>query len=209
MSRVAVLIDGDYMRFTLHNRLDRFPALDDFRAYRSNLMAAYRAAANNVELENPASASADTSCLYRIFYYTADPYGGPPFTGSAQQSYEFGKQLEREEDVAVRRGAVKFRGWKVKSSIVHKVINGTTVQLDKSGIKRNYVQKGVDMRIGLDIATLALKRLVNDVVVVTGDLDMVPAFKLARTEGLRVYVDTMGGMDAEAKLQVHSDRVIG
>ncbi len=209
MNRVAVLIDGDYMRFTLEERLNRFPTLDDFRTYRNNLMTAYYAAANNLELENLASVPGGAFYLYRIFYYTADPYGGPPFKGSALQSYEFIKQLEREKDIAVRRGTVKFRGWKVKSRIVQKVSKGTVVQLDRSGIKRNYVQKGVDMRIGLDIATLALKRLVSDVVVVTGDLDMVPAFKLARTEGLRVYVDTMGGMDAEAKLQVHSDRVIG
>ena len=52
-------------------------------------------------------------------------------------------------------------------------------------------------------------RLVRDIVVVTGDLDIVPAFKLARTEGLRVYVDMMGSETASDKLTIHSDCVLG
>lgn len=64
------------------------------------------------------------------------------------------------------------------------------------------------MRIGLDIATLALKRLVTDVVVVTGDLDMMPALKLARREGLRVYLHMMGAR-GRSQLRAHADQVIG
>ena len=52
--------------------------------------------------------------------------------------------------------------------------------------------KGVDLRIGLDIARLSLRRLVDVIVVVTGDSDMVLAFKFARREGVRVYLDHMG-----------------
>lgn len=64
------------------------------------------------------------------------------------------------------------------------------------------------MRIGLDIASLALKRLVTDVAVVTRDSDMVPAFKLARREGLRVHLDRLGVGRCE-ELCIHSDTVIG
>ena len=48
------------------------------------------------------------------------------------------------------------------------------------------------MRIGLDVAALALKRLVGAVVLVSGDADMVPALRFARREGLRTYLHTMG-----------------
>jgi uncharacterized LabA/DUF88 family protein len=41
-------------------------------------------------------------------------------------------------------------------------------------------QKGVDVRIGVDIATLAYKKLVDRIVLVTGDSDFVPAAELAR-----------------------------
>ena len=53
-------------------------------------------------------------------------------------------------------------------------------------------QKGVDIRIGLDIAWISLKRVVDVLVLVTGDSDFVPVMKFARKEGLKVYLETMG-----------------
>jgi len=52
-------------------------------------------------------------------------------------------------------------------------------------------QKGVDMRIGLDITSLTLKRQVDTIVLVTGDSDFVPAAKLARREGVEFILDPM------------------
>lgn len=52
-------------------------------------------------------------------------------------------------------------------------------------------QKGVDMRIGLDIASMTLKRQVDTIVLVTGDSDFVPAVKLARREGVEVLIDPL------------------
>lgn len=52
-------------------------------------------------------------------------------------------------------------------------------------------QKGVDMRIGLDIASLTLKKLAKTIVLVAGDSDFVPAAKLARREGLQFILDPL------------------
>lgn len=52
-------------------------------------------------------------------------------------------------------------------------------------------QKGVDIKLGIDIASLAYKRLVERVVLITGDSDFVPAAKLARREGLDVVLDPL------------------
>ena len=38
-------------------------------------------------------------------------------------------------------------------------------------------QKGVDIRIGLDIARIAVKHIVDIIVLVTGDSDFVPVMK--------------------------------
>ena len=65
-------------------------------------------------------------------------------------------------------------------------------------------QKGVDIRIGLDIASIAAKRIVDVLVLVTGDSDFVPAMKYARREGLRVYLKTMGH-GVRPELKAHSD----
>ena len=52
-------------------------------------------------------------------------------------------------------------------------------------------QKGVDMKIGLDIASLAYKRLVDQIILIAGDSDFVPAAKHARREGIDFVLDPM------------------
>ena len=60
-----------------------------------------------------------------------------------------------------------------------------------SDIHLEIAQKGVDMRIGLDIASLAQKRLVDQIVLIAGDSDFVPAAKHARREGIDFILDPM------------------
>ena len=52
-------------------------------------------------------------------------------------------------------------------------------------------QKGVDMKIGVDIASLAYKRLADQIILIAGDSDFVPAAKLARREGIDFILDPM------------------
>ncbi len=65
-------------------------------------------------------------------------------------------------------------------------------------------QKGVDIKIGLDIATLALKKLVQKIVLIFGDSDFVPAAKLARVEGIIFTLNPMGNPIRE-DLEEHID----
>jgi uncharacterized LabA/DUF88 family protein len=66
------------------------------------------------------------------------------------------------------------------------------------------MQKGVDLRIGLDIARLALRDMVRIIVVFTGDSDLVPAFKFARREGIKIYLNTLGH-GVRRELKAHAD----
>lgn len=52
-------------------------------------------------------------------------------------------------------------------------------------------QKGVDMRIGIDIASMTLKRQVDTIILVSGDSDFVPTAKLARREGVEFLLDPL------------------
>jgi len=63
--------------------------------------------------------------------------------------------------------------------------------LTENDVRYDLRQKGVDMRMGLDIASIAYKRLANKIILVTGDADFVPAAKLARREGIDVVLDPM------------------
>ncbi len=47
------------------------------------------------------------------------------------------------------------------------------------------------MRIGLDIASIAIKRQADIIVLVAGDADFVPAAKLARREGVQFALDPL------------------
>jgi uncharacterized LabA/DUF88 family protein len=58
--------------------------------------------------------------------------------------------------------------------------------LKDSDFEPVFEQKGVDMRIGLDIATFSEKASVDRVLLVSGDTDMIPAMKHARKAGLEV-----------------------
>jgi uncharacterized LabA/DUF88 family protein len=64
-------------------------------------------------------------------------------------------------------------------------------KIEESDVSFELRQKGVDMRIGLDIASMTLKRQVDTIVLVTGDSDFVPAAKLARREGVEILIDPL------------------
>ena len=52
-------------------------------------------------------------------------------------------------------------------------------------------QKGVDMRIGVDIAAMSFKKQVDQIILIAGDSDFVPAAKMARREGIDFILDPM------------------
>ena len=47
------------------------------------------------------------------------------------------------------------------------------------------------MKIGVDIASLAYKHQVDQIILIAGDSDFVPAAKLARREGIDFILDPM------------------
>jgi len=61
------------------------------------------------------------------------------------------------------------------------------------------------MKIGLDVSWLASKRIVDRIILVTGDSDFVPAMKFARREGVQVILVTMGQRQIKRDLREHAD----
>lgn len=70
-------------------------------------------------------------------------------------------------------------------------LKATWDALDAGAVSLGLRQKGVDMRIGIDIAALALKKQADTLVLVAGDSDFVPAAKLARREGIDFILDPL------------------
>lgn len=80
----------------------------------------------------------------------------------------------------------------------------TIADLKEEDVFLSVRQKGVDMKIGVDIASLALKKFVDQIVLFSGDSDFVPAAKLARREGIDFILDPMRA-NVEQQLFEHID----
>ncbi len=152
----------------------------------------------------------DSDCqLYRIFYYDCPPVNVPvyhPFlkkniilsqTDTFEWSTDFFKELKKKRKFALRMGTIS------ESSIHYNLSKDVTKKLFGDGpltfndiVESNFVfnadQKGVDMKIGLDIASMAFKKQVDQMILISGDSDFVPAAKLARREGIDFILDSMG-----------------
>lgn len=204
--RFALLLDGGFVKKRLAERLHRFPTASDISAWIDTLVV-------HPDLED--------ARLFRIYWYDADPFGqkrNNPIDGrqlnfattlEANRNRELMSQLEVLPDVAVRKGELHFRGWRVHAGAMKELAKDPPRTLKATDLEPVFIQKGVDMRIGLDIASLALKRLVDGIILVTADADMIPAMKLARREGLRVLLHLMETPNRRDELLVHADRMLG
>lgn len=63
------------------------------------------------------------------------------------------------------------------------------------------------MKIGLDIATIALKKLADKIILIAGDTDFVPAIKFARSEGVQVFISTLTNFCSPSLIE-HTDQVV-
>jgi len=155
----------------------------------------------HLAMDNPAP------FLYRIFYYDCPPSGKKVYHPYRKEDVDlsqtalstwmsgFHKELMTKRKVAVRFGRLSNidHPYNIKPDIVKKLCDGS---LSLSDLRDEHFyleiqQKGVDMKLGLDIASIAYKRQVNQIVLISGDSDFVPAAKLARREGIDFILDPM------------------
>lgn len=145
--------------------------------------------------------------LYRIFYYDCPPMEGNlyhPLLGKPinmsktdlhKWTIDFFAELANKRKVALRMGSLQEResAFRIRDKSMKKLCRGemTVEELQESDFEPDFVQKGVDMRIGLDIASMAHKHQVTQIVLIAGDSDFVPAAKHARREGIDFILDPM------------------
>lgn len=79
--------------------------------------------------------------------------------------------------------------------------------LSADDLRLSLRQKGVDMRIGIDITTLTMKKQVDTIILVTGDSDFVPAAKVARREGVEFLLDPLR-QQVNDDLHEHVDGIV-
>jgi len=118
----------------------------------------------------------------------------------------FLRELSLKDNVAFRAGELSFDGWTLKKWSVDKIAR-TGRALQANDFMPDLKQKRVDMKIGLDVAWLASKSIVERIVLVTSDSDFVPAMKFARREGIQVMLVTMGHKQVKQDLLIHADEL--
>ncbi len=198
--KVVILLDGGFVKKKLQERTKAFPKEQDVLDLITSIMG--RARLQGKE-------------LMRVYYYDAPPLDGVatnPLDGTqtnfsitpvATQSRALTDSLELQPDFAVRRGSLILSGWKLGRQATRSLAKKGGAITAKDLVP-DISQKGVDIRIGLDIASIALKRFAEILVLVTGDSDLVPAMKFARKEGMRVYLECLGHA-VKRELKAHAD----
>ena len=134
--------------------------------------------------------------LYRIFYYDCAPIEKGT---NGKWMQDFLAELKHRRKFALRMGRLGTKGnstmcYNLRPEITKELLNGKKAldDLSLTDFKLNVVQKGVDMRIGVDISSIAFKHQVDQIVLIAGDSDFVPAAKQARREGIDFILDPMG-----------------
>jgi len=202
-SKYAILLDGGFVTKKLQGKLGRFPNANDVQQECERIA------------KSPHLAGRD---LLRIYFYDAspakdrlkNPVDGSPLdlsvTNEFKQHVSLLDTLELMPNFAVRKGELVVHGWRLGNQALKGMLASPRAPMAKDFVP-DLEQKGVDLRIGLDIARLALREMVDFIVVATGDSDLVPAFRFARREGVRVILDHMGhGIRRE--LKAHADIVL-
>ncbi len=203
MTKVAILIDGGFFLKRLRTVL---PSVD-----RTDPGAVAKALRRLVEshlrhLHRNHDAKTPWALLYRAFYYDARPYDGKAHLPISKRPLDYRKtdsacfrtalfdELRRAPNFAVRLGdTFAERQWVLTEKAQKELIAGRRdwSSVTDDDFAPGIVQKAVDMRLGLDIASISLKRQASIIVLVAGDADFVPAAKLARREGVRIVLDPL------------------
>lgn len=145
--------------------------------------------------------------LYRIFVYDAPPTTWKGHTPIGKKAIDLGQSevakwrntfhetLRGLRKVALRMGEILTSQvrWQLKPEALKDLTQGRKrwEELTDNDFQLDLHQKGVDMRLGLDIASLAYQRTINQIVLISGDADFVPAAKLARRLGIDFILDPM------------------
>ncbi len=212
--KVAILVDGDFF----------------IRCYKSHLKKQF---GDKYEDLNPKKLAHDihTHCLkhinkeneelYRIFFYDCKPLDKKVHYPYTQRALDLSKSSTYKERTALRKHLISKpclalrlgyldannARWVIRDQEKEKKLFNRKLSIEEfqnNDFIYHAKQKGVDIKIGLDIATLALKRLVQKIVLISGDSDFVPAAKLARVEGIIFTLDPMGNPIRE-DLEEHID----
>lgn len=207
MKKVAIIVDGQFLLHRIREAQSstQYPNLEDQYNFLTNLI-------NSNDEE-----------LFRIFYYQGSPNKQTVDKPISNEKINFSEskinkysselitELSNKDFVAMRLGETSFRGWKLKRPVLEKIRKGLirdTSKLTDDDFTPDFQQKGVDIKIGLDVAWLSNNNIVDRIYMVTGDTDFIPALKQARRDGIQIKLVKIGTKHINNDLLKHSDFIL-
>ena len=154
--------------------------------------------------------------MFRVYYYDCPPfdkkikepvsdneidYKSRIATITAQRVQS---ELSKSDYIAFRKGYLSFDGWRLKDKSLQELISAPR-ELTSDDFEPIFRQKKVDIKIGLDVAWLASKGIVDRIILVAGDYDFEPVMKFARKEGIQVVLVTLSHSQTKPELLEHCD----
>lgn len=144
--------------------------------------------------------------LFRIFFYDTPVFTQRVTLPVSKQQIDlskskegqfraaFQRQLQRKRKLAVKLGeAREADAWKLNDDAMADLL-GKRISVDDladEDFTPDSHPRGIELRMGVDLATLAYKRQVQQVVLLTGDGAFSSAAELLRHEGVDVVLDPM------------------
>ena len=153
--------------------------------------------------------------LFRIYAYHCPPYSGTEMHPVSREPMHFKNsstyqsmtkllgELSLMDNVAFRSGEISFNGWVIKKHSAEEIYKKKR-ELNKDDFQPDLKQKRVDIKIGLDVAWLSSKGIVDKIILVTGDSDFIPAMKFARREGVQIVLVHLDNK-VKKDLKIHAD----
>ena len=146
--------------------------------------------------------------LYRVFYYDCPPVEKNVFHPLTRQNVNFGKDpmfgwanafhnaLKSKRKFALRMGRLSDNDifFQINPDVLKRLCAGKVdvSDLEVGDFRITFKQKGVDMKLGIDVSSLAYDGIVDQIILIAGDSDFVPAAKVARRKGIDFILDPMG-----------------
>ncbi|WP_372017873.1 NYN domain-containing protein [Tistrella mobilis] len=195
----AILIDGAFFLVRLNSLYHAWPGLSDPDQVATIIHRTALGMLKQGETEARRN-------LYRIFFYDCPPLQKRVTLPVSRQTRNYAQtdmatfrlslhaRLREKRKMALRLGTLKGgTSWRLKAPATQELLKGRRgwASLTDDDFELDLRQKGVDMRIGLDMASLTLKRFVDQIILISGDADFVPAAKLARREGVDVILNPL------------------
>lgn len=194
--KTAVLVDGE---FFLRRHRTCYGAGAPPRKVADDLFT--------IAIKHCCSDGGEKRDLHRILFYDCPPLEKKAHRPISKKAIDFSKSdvfrfrtelhrnLHQKRKLAIRSGRLHTRQatWRLKDEVLRELLTQrrTFDTVSDDDFIYDVKQKGVDMKIGLDIASLSQRRLVERIVLIAGDADFVPAAKLARREGVDFILDPM------------------